>query len=291
MKDWGRLITAMVTPFDSNLEIDYGKAAELAGDLAEKGTTALVVSGTTGEAPTLTADEKFRLFRTVKEAVDIPVIAGIGTNSTSQTIEMGLKAVECGVDGALAVVPYYNKPPQASLYQHFKKVAEEVHLPILMYNIPGRTGRNMEAETTIALSKVPGIVAVKEASGDLDQATKIIQGTDSAFLVYTGEDSLTLPTIAVGGYGVVSVLSHVAGPQMSDMISAYVKGDTAKAASIHQSLYKLTKALFVTTNPIPVKCALNITGIEVGGLRLPLTEAGEDVRKLLEKELGDLNII
>ena len=170
-------------------------------------------------------------------------------------------------------------------------MAEEVPLPILMYNIPGRTGRNMDAETTIALSKISGIVAVKEASGDMDQTTRIILDTDSSFLVYTGEDSLTLPTIAVGGYGVVSVLSHVAGPQMSEMISAYVGGDTAKAASIHRSLHKLTKALFVTTNPIPVKCALNIMGIDVGGLRLPLTEADEDVRKLLETELGNLHII
>lgn len=228
MKEWGRLITAMVTPFDKELNVNYSKAVELAKKLISEGTTALVVAGTTGEAPTLTAEEKCELFRILKREVNVPIIAGIGTNSTRATIEMGKKAMDCNVDGALVVVPYYNKPNQEGLYRHFKAVAEEVNLPIMLYNVPSRTGDNMTSDTSIALSKIPNIVALKEAAGNIDQTTRVIEGCSQDFSVYTGEDNLTLPTLCVGGYGVVSVTSHVAGVQIRDMIDAYLAGDYKK---------------------------------------------------------------
>jgi len=291
MKEWGRLITAMITPFDQDLNVNYSKAVELAKKLINEGTTALVVSGTTGEAPTLTAEEKCELFKTLKREVNVPIIAGIGTNNTKATIEMGKKAMECGVDGALVVVPYYNKPNQEGLYAHFKAVAEEVNLPIMLYNVPSRTGGNMAAETSIALSKIPNIVALKEAAGNIDQTTKVVEGCSEDFLVYSGEDSLTLPTLCVGGYGVVSVASHVVGRQMSNMIDAYLAGNYKEAAKIHQSLSGIFDALFMTTNPIPVKAALNILGLEVGGLRLPLVEADFNVKERLKAEMKNLGIL
>jgi len=291
MKEWGRLITAMVTPFDESLNVNYSKAVELAKRLINEKTTALVVSGTTGEAPTLTSEEKCELFRVLKEAVNVPIIAGIGTNSTKATIELGRKAVECGVDGALVVVPYYNKPNQKGLYAHFKAVAEEVDLPIMVYNVPSRTACNLTAETTIALSKISNIVALKEAAGNLDQTTKVVEGCGKDFLVYSGEDSLTLPTLCVGGYGVVSVASHIVGVQIDDMINAYFSGNYKKAAELHQRLSGIFKALFITTNPIPVKAALNLMGLNVGGLRLPLIEADEDVKETLAIEMKKLNLL
>lgn len=291
MREWGRLITAMVTPFDQDLNVNYSKAVELAKKLVEEGSTALVVSGTTGEAPTLTAEEKCELFKTLKREVNVPIIAGIGTNSTKATIEMGKKAMESGVDGALVVVPYYNKPNQEGLYAHFRAVAEEVDLPIMLYNVPSRTGGNMAAETSIALSKIPNIVALKEAAGNIDQTTKVIEGCSEDFLVYSGDDSFTLPTLCVGGYGVVSVASHIVGMQMSNMIDAYLAGNYKEAAKIHQRLSGIFKALFITTNPIPVKAALNILGLEVGGLRLPLVEADTKVKEVLKDEMKKLGIL
>lgn len=291
MKEWGRLITAMITPFDQDLNVNYSKAVELAKKLVDEGTTALVISGTTGEAPTLTDQEKCELFRILKREVNVPIIAGIGTNNTRATIELGKKAVDCGVDGALVVVPYYNKPNQEGLYAHFKAVAEEVDLPIMLYNVPSRTGGNMTAETSIALSKIPNIVALKESAGDLDQTTKVVEGCSEDFLVYSGDDSLLLPTLCVGGYGVVSVASHVVGPQISNMIDAYLAGNYKEAAKIHQRLSGIFEALFITTNPIPVKAALNILGLEVGGLRLPLVEADSKVKDRLKVEMEKLGIL
>lgn len=291
MKEWGRLITAMATPFDEKLEVNYDAAASFAKKLVAEGTSALVIGGTTGEAPTLTSEEKCQLFRTVKEAVSVPVIAGIGTNSTRATIEMGKKASECGVDGALVVVPYYNKPPQQSLYEHFKRVAKEVDLPIMLYNVPGRTSCNLEAATAMALSKVSGIVALKEASGNLDQTTRIIRDAQKGFSVYTGDDPLTLPTLAIGGYGVVSVASMVVGPRMKQMIDAFFAGNVTEATRIHLELAEIIKALFAITNPIPVKAALNMMGIPLGGLRPPLTEAPEEVLKTLKTSLSKLGLL
>ncbi|HZJ58576.1 MAG TPA: 4-hydroxy-tetrahydrodipicolinate synthase [Clostridia bacterium] len=291
MREWGRLLTAMVTPFDKDMNVDYEKAARLGQRIVDDGTTALVVVGTTGESPTITDEEKYELFRTLKERVNVPIIAGIGTNCTRATIETGKLAVEAKADGVLVVVPYYNKPNQQGLFAHFKTVAEAIDLPMMPYNVPSRTGGNMEAETSIALSKIPNIVALKEASGDIDQITRIIAGCHRDFLVYSGDDGFTLPTLCAGGYGVVSVAAQVAGQKIRDMIEAYVDGNINKAAEIHRMLNPLFKALFVTTNPIPVKAALNLMGLDVGGLRLPLVEADDGVKEILNRELSALGLI
>jgi 4-hydroxy-tetrahydrodipicolinate synthase len=291
LKEWGRLVTAMVTPFDEHLNVDYERAALLAKKLVDEGTTALLVSGTTGESPTLSAEEKCELFRVVKEAVNVQVIAGVGTNNTKASIEMGMMAKSCGVDGILAVVPYYNKPPQEALFRHFKAIAEEVGLPMMLYNVPSRTSCNLEASTTVALSKVPHIAAIKEASGNLDQVVKIIKEAREGFLVYSGDDSLTLPILAIGGYGVVSTSSNVASAQMREMIDAFVGGDAERASKLHLKLFNLMKALFVTTNPIPVKAALNMLGFAVGGLRLPLVEANSEVEEVVKRALVELGLL
>ncbi|MDI6707379.1 MAG: 4-hydroxy-tetrahydrodipicolinate synthase [Bacillota bacterium] len=291
MQRWGSLITAMVTPFDEELNVNYGGAVELAKQLVEEGTTALTVCGTTGEAPTLTTDEKIKLFKEIKASVDVPVIAGIGTNSTKATIEMGRMAVECGVDGVLVVVPYYNKPNQEGIYRHFKAVAEEVKLPIMMYNVPGRTGGNMDAETVIELSRVENIVALKEASGNLSQVCEVIRRAKEGFNVYSGDDFLTIPIMAMGGAGVVSVASQVVGPMMRRMIDSFLEGDVKNAAQLHNKLKPIFDALFITTNPIPVKKALNLMGRNAGGLRLPMVDAGAYVEKILVEEMVKLGLL
>ncbi|NLJ40742.1 MAG: 4-hydroxy-tetrahydrodipicolinate synthase [Clostridiales bacterium] len=291
MREWGRLITAMVTPFNKDMDVDYEKACDLAQGIVDDGTTAIVASGTTGESPTITQDEKYELFRALKAKLNVPIIAGIGTNCTRATIETGKLAVKAGADGVLVVSPYYNKPNQQGLYAHFKAIAEAVDLPMMLYNVPSRTGGNMTAETTLALSKIPNIVAMKEASGNIDQITRIIAGCPKDFLVYSGDDAFTLPVMCAGGYGIVSVAAQVAGKQMRQMVDAFAKGDIDRAANVHQRLNPLINALFMTTNPIPVKAALKIMGRDAGGLRLPLTEADEKVKEALKKELRTLGII
>jgi 4-hydroxy-tetrahydrodipicolinate synthase len=291
MKSWGRVLVAMATPFNEQLEVDYEKAVALAKHLVKQGVTALVIAGTTGEAPTLTAEEKQRLFKVIKQAVDVPVIAGVGTNGTQATIKNAEDAEACGVDGLLVVVPYYNKPMQEGLYNHFKTVAEHTKLPIMLYNVPGRTSRNMDAETTIRLSKIPNITSMKEASGDLVQMTKIIRETDDDFVVYTGVDDIILPTLAIGGYGVVSVTGHVVAPQIKAMIDAYIRGEVQRAADIHQTLCAISQLLFIESNPTPVKAALNLLGIEVGSVRLPLSDVTDKTVNLLTEELKNLGIL
>jgi len=291
MKTWGRLLTAMVTPFNDQLEVDFDQAVALAQQLVNEGTTALVVSGTTGEAPTLSTAEKLELFRVLKEKLTVPIIAGIGTNSTSATISLALEARKCKVDGIMAVVPYYNKPNQECLYKHFKAIADEVPLPLMLYNVPGRTGTNIAAETVIELAKIKNIVALKEASGNLEQAGRIIKETADDFVVYSGDDSWTLPLLSIGGYGIVSVAAHVVGIKMSKMIEAYLAGDVEEAARLHLKLLPLFKDLFLTTNPIPVKAALNLKGFKVGGLRLPLSEASAEIKRVLRNDLVELGII
>lgn len=291
MKNWGRIITAMVTPFNDKLEVDYDQAIKFANKLVREGTTALVVCGTTGEAPTLISDEKLNLFKKIKQNVSVPVIAGVGTNSTAVTIENCKKALECGVDGLLIVVPYYNKPDQDSLYQHFKTIAEAVDGDIMLYNVPGRTGCNMLPETVEKLSKIENIVALKEASGNIVQFSEVIKRTPENFLVYTGDDVLTLPCLAVGGYGVVSVASQIVGVKMKEMIDSFLNGDLEKASKIHLQLLDAYNNLFIVSNPIPVKAALNMMGVKVGGLRLPLTTAKSNVEEILHKTLKDLKLI
>lgn len=291
MNNWGRLITAMVTPFDEDLNVNYDTAIKLAKTLVEEGNTALVITGTTGEAPTLTSEEKFKLYKTIKENVNVPIIAGVGTNSTNITIENSIDAKKAGADALLVVVPYYNKPDQDSLYAHFKKVAESVDLPIMLYNVPGRTGCNLMPETVKRLSEIDNIVALKEASGNIVQLSKIIKIVPKDFKVYSGDDIMVIPAMSVGAYGVVSVCSHVVSKEMKEMIDAFVKGDNLKARSLHLKLLNVFEKLFMITNPIPVKAALNMKGINVGGLRLPLTEAREYVLSEVRKELENLGIL
>lgn len=291
MKDWGRLITAMVTPFDENLNVNYKNAIELAKRLVSEGSTALVITGTTGEAPTLSREECNKLYSIIKRAVDVPIIAGVGTNSTKATIENIQGAIKAGVDGLLVVTPYYNKPDQDSLYSHFEKVANSTDLPIMLYNVPGRTACNLLPETVEKLSKIKNIVALKEAGGNVVQFSEVVKRVDKDFLVYTGDDVLTLPTLAVGGYGVVSVSAHIVGRDMKEMIEAFIAGDNEKATKIHLKLLGIYGTLFAVANPIPVKAALNILGVDVGELRLPLTKAKPEILEKIEKELKVLELI
>ncbi|QSF50118.1 4-hydroxy-tetrahydrodipicolinate synthase [Thermosynechococcus sp. TA-1] len=294
MTDFGRVITAMITPFTEDGAIAYDVAAELAQHLVANGSDGIVVCGTTGESPTLTWEEEFQLFQTVQQAVagKAKVIAGTGSNSTREAIHATAKAAELGLDGALLVVPYYNKPPQEGLYAHFQAIAKAVpDFPLMLYNIPGRTGQNLLPETVIRLAEYPNIVAIKEASGSLDQASALRAALPPTFRIYSGDDSLTLPLLAVGGYGVVSVASHLVGRRIQEMIQAFIQGDTATATAIHCQLLPLFKVLFVTTNPIPIKAALSLQGWAVGAPRLPLTSASDAVIDQLKPVLDALGLL
>lgn len=272
----GNVSTAMVTPFTKMGEIDYDKTTILIDHLIQNGTDSIVVCGTTGESPTLTQAEKEAFIAFTIEQVNkrIPVIAGTGTNATAESIENTKKAEELGADGIMIVSPYYNKPDQKGLYAHFAAIAEETKLPMLMYNIPGRSTINMTAETTIALSKITNIRAMKEASADLEQMANIIQGVDDGFAVYSGDDSLTLPLLSIGGNGIISVAAHIVGNEMQQMIQAFKDGKLQEAAAMHRSFIPLFTELFASPNPVPVKYALNKIGIEVGNVRLPLVGYG-----------------
>jgi 4-hydroxy-tetrahydrodipicolinate synthase len=278
MAEIGRLLTAMVTPFDDRGEVDYAQARRLARALLDSGSDGVVVSGTTGEAPTLTHEEKLRLFAEVKDTVDGRgvVIAGTGTYSTAESIELSKEAAQRGVDGLLLTVPYYNRPTQEGLFRHFEAIARSTSLPCIMYNIPGRTGTNMTAETTLRLSRVPNIVGVKEASGNFDQIARIVDGAGDGFRVWSGNDGDTLLIMAVGGYGVICVLSHLTGLQMKQLIESYLAGRVDEAAKLHRRLLTLNNALMtLASNPIPIKYALNQIGFRAGPPRLPLVEPDE----------------
>src|SRR5699024_1542279 len=281
--NFGQVLTAMVTPFDKNEKIDFEKLEILIDYLLENSTEGLVIAGTTGESPTLTTSEKLRLVKHVVHIVDkrVPVIAGTGTNQTKESIIMTKEATACGVDGIMLVAPYYNKPSQHGLYEHFKQIAASTNLPIMLYNIPGRSVVKMSAETIIRLSKIKNIVSIKEASGDLDQAAQIIEETDDDFSVYSGEDSLTLPMLSIGGKGIVSVASHIIGKDMGEMIKAYISGNSEKAASMHRKVLPIMDELFAAPSPTPVKEALEWKGIAVGGVRLPLIPLNNAEKKKL----------
>jgi len=286
---FGRLITAMVTPFTPDLELDLPRAGALASRLLDQGSQALVVCGTTGESPTVFYDQKLELFRAVIDAVGgrAPVIANVGDNCTADSVEFARKATSLGVDAIMCVVPYYNKPPQEGIYRHFRSIAEAVDVPVLLYNIPGRCVVNMTAETTLRLANdVENIVGVKEASGDLAQIARIVQGAPEGFEVLSGDDVMTLPMMGMGCTGVISVASHVAGPQMREMVEAHASGDHTRALSLHLHLLPLFKSLFMTANPIMVKDALAQCGFAVGTCRLPLvppsTEQSAELGRVLE---------
>ncbi len=294
MVNFGRVLTAMITPFNPDGTVNYEVTEKLAAHLADHGTDTLVVCGTTGESPTLSWDEEFELFRVVKNAVsgNAKVMAGTGSNSTTEAIAATQKAAKMGLDGSLQVVPYYNKPPQSGLYHHFKAIAQATSdLPIMLYNVPGRTSQNLLPETVAKLAEIPNIVAVKEASGDLDQASQIRQLTPTDFAIYSGDDSLTLPMLAIGGSGVVSVASHLVGLQLQQMIQAFESGQVQAATQIHLKLFSLFKALFITTNPIPVKEALKLQGWNVGSFRLPLCDPDEEVCAMLKTVMAELNLL
>lgn len=292
---FGRVLTAMVTPFNGDGSVNYGVAEKLADHLVNNGSDGLVICGTTGESPALDSDEKYQLLKVVKNAVGdrAKIVMGTGSNSTQKAIEETKKASDIGIDGSLQVVPYYNKPPQEGLYQHFGAIARSCpEVPIMLYNIPGRTGKNLEAETTAKLGQdFANIVAVKEASADLDQTAKINILAPSDFLIYSGEDFLTLPMMSVGCVGVVSVASHLVGKEMQTMIQCYEKGDNSQAQQIQKRLYPLFKVLFCNTNPIPVKYALQLQGWDVGGVRLPLCNLPSYQQQEVEKVLKDLALI
>jgi 4-hydroxy-tetrahydrodipicolinate synthase len=291
--DFGRVLTAMITPFKADGSVDYDLAARLAVHLVDNGSDTLVVCGTTGESPTLSWDEEYQLFSIILEAVAPKglVIAGCGSNSTEEAIAATQKAAKIGVHGCLQVVPYYNKPPQAGLYHHFEAIASSSPLPVLLYNVPSRTGQNLEPETVARLAKVKNIIGIKEASGNLDQASEIRRLTPPEFQIYSGDDSLTLPLLAVGAKGVVSVASHLVGTQLQQMIQAYSSGQVQQATEIHLRLFPLFKALFVTTNPIPVKAALKLCGWQVGSSRPPLCDTSEEINQKLEVVLKELDLI
>lgn len=291
---FGRVLTAMVTPFGEDGSVNYEVAEKLAAYLAERGSDGLVVCGTTGESPTLTWEEEYELFRVVQKAVagKAKVIAGTGSNSTKEAIAASQKAAKLGLDGSLQVVPYYNKPPQEGLYEHFKAIAQACpDLPIMLYNVPGRTSCNLEAETVAKLAQVDNIVAIKEASGNLEQACQIRRTTPPSFAIYSGDDFLTLPLLTLGGVGVVSVASHLVGEQMQQMIEAFTAGNNQLAQNIQLKLFPLFKVLFATTNPIPVKAALNLLGWQVGSLRPPLGELQLNLVEKLKIILKELDLL
>jgi 4-hydroxy-tetrahydrodipicolinate synthase len=294
MKELGRLITAMVTPFDADGKVDYQQAEKLAMALLKSGSDGLVLSGTTGESPTLTHEEELKLYTDVKKVVGKrgSIIAGTGSNSTIEAVEATLAAEKVGVDACLLVAPYYNKPTQEGLYQHFKKIAESTQLPCILYNVPSRTVVSIASETVIRLSQIPNIIGVKESSGNMEEIGKIIAGTPDKFVVWSGNDSDTLPMMSIGGYGIISVAAHLVGLQIKKMINAFLAGKNAEAAAIHLKLMPLMKTLFVVSNPVPVKYALNQVGFNVGQTRLPLVEPDEksaaQIREVLKKYEIDL---
>ncbi len=292
--DFGRVLTAMITPFQPDGSVNFMLAEQLAVHLVEQGSDTLVVCGTTGESPTLTWDEEYELFKVVHQAVasKAKVIAGTGSNSTQEAIAATQKAAKIGLDGSLQVVPYYNKPPQAGLYEHFKAIALACpDVPLLLYNVPGRTGQNLQPETVARLAEISNIVGLKEATGNLDQASEIRRLTKSEFHLYSGDDNLTLPLLAIGATGVVSVASHLVGTKIQQMIQAFTTGQVQAATEIHLQLFPLFKALFATTNPIPIKTALRLKGWDVGSTRLPLVEAPESLSHTLKAVLSELALL
>lgn len=291
---FGRMLTAMVTPFDADGGLDVPRAQELAVRLLDQGSDGLIVCGTTGESPTVFYDQKIELFKAVIEAVDgrAPIVANAGDNCTDDSVDFARKVVELGVDAIMAVVPYYNKPPQEGLFRHFCAIASAVDVPVILYNIPGRSVINMEPDTILRVAhECPNVVAVKQANSDLSQTAAILAGAPEGFEVLSGDDELTLPMMGLGGSGVISVVSHVAGPRFKEMIDAHAAGDHTRALRIHLELLPLMKALFMTANPIMVKKALELQGFPVGGVRLPLVEPTDAQSAELERIMRGVGVL
>ncbi|HEV3102435.1 MAG TPA: 4-hydroxy-tetrahydrodipicolinate synthase [Candidatus Dormibacteraeota bacterium] len=287
----GRLLTAMLTPFKSDGSVNYEAAEKLAVMLVADGSDGVVVSGTTGESPALSDDEKIELVKAIKKAIPgKSVVAGTGSNDTHHSVKLSERAMKAGADALLAVVPYYNKPPQEGMFQHFRAISEVG--PTIMYNIQGRTAINMTAATTLRCAELPGIVGVKEASGDLDQMGLVCAGKPADFKVWSGDDSWTLPLLAVGGYGVICVVSHIAGRSMRKLIAAYEENDNDEARRIHLGLLPVIKTLMtMAANPVPIKSAVNAMGFPVGPFRLPLVPLTDaQLKSVMQtiREAGDL---
>ena len=290
---FGRILTAMVTPFKENGEVDYELAIKLSNHLCENGSDGIVLCGTTGESPTLSWAEQHNLFVAVKGSLNSrsKVIVGTGSNCTSEAIEATKKAYEFGADGALVVVPYYNKPPQEGLYNHFSSIATEASdLPLMLYNIPGRTGCNLLPTTVNKLMDFPNILSIKAASGRIEEVTELRAACGSNLFIYSGDDSLLLPMLSVGAVGVVSVASHIVGLQLKMMIESFHKGEVSIALDIHERLQPLFKALFETTNPIPIKAALELKGWQVGSPRNPLTPLIKEKKENLFQVIQNLSL-
>ena len=295
-KTLGRLITAMVTPFKENMEVDYEQAKKLAKALLDSGSDGLAVAATTGESPTLTWDEEMQLFAEIKSAVGNrgTIVAYTGSNSTAEAVEATQKAEEIGVDACLTVVPYYNKPSQEGLYQHFKAIAQSTSLPCILYNVPSRTITSLTADTVVRLSQIDNIVGIKEASGNMEHVSSIISNARQGFLVWSGNDSDNFAIMALGGYGAISVAAHLVGKQIKEMMDKVLGGKIAEAAAIHRHLLPLVNSLFILSNPVPLKYALNQIGFNVGGPRLPLVPPDEKsaatIRETLKKFKIDLKM-
>ncbi|MCA1595592.1 MAG: 4-hydroxy-tetrahydrodipicolinate synthase [Chloroflexi bacterium] len=293
MREPGRLITAMATPFRDDGSLDEEGAGRLATVLVVTGTETVLVNGTTGESPVLSHDEKFRLLRAVRAAVGsrVPVMMGTGTNNTAESAALTREAEDAGADSILVVAPYYNKPPQEGLYQHFRVVAAATKLPVMLYNVPTRTVTDILPETVVRLTETENIFAIKEASGQITRTSEILAQARPGFRVYSGDDVSTLAMMALGAHGVVSVASHLVGRQIGSLIEAHLCGEPEKAAGIHRRLAPLIRALFVTVSPIPLKAALRLMGLPGGGLRLPLVEASPAEAAAVREALEELNLL
>lgn len=291
---FGRLITAMITPFDNERNLDLERCAEFADRLVKDGTDALAVCATTGESPTIFYPQKIEVIKTVIEAVDgrAKIIANVGDNCTQDTIDFARDVEKLGVDGLMCVVPYYNKPPQEGLYQHFKTIAESVNLPVILYNIPGRCVTNMTAETTLRLAhNVKNIVAIKEASGNMEQIKQIIDNAPEGFVVYSGDDSATYDIMKMGGAGVVSTISNIATARMKEIVDLCAAGKWDEAKAANDKLLPMMDGLFETTNPILVKEALKLVGFPVGGVRLPLVDATPEQSNRLAAIMHEVGVL
>jgi len=290
---FGSVVTAMVTPFRGDHAVDLDRAQELASSLVGSGSDAIVVAGSTGESPTLTHKEKAELFRAVGEAIRgrAKLICGTGTYSTAESLELTQAAEDAGADGLLVVTPYYNKPPQRGLVAHFERIAEATELPMILYNIPGRTATRIEHETLLQLAQRRNIVAVKDSTGDFQSITKLVAEGPDGFEVYSGDDWATFGYLCLGAVGVVSVASHLVGPQIRQMIELIETGDVPAARKIHESLSPLFNALFVTSNPIPLKAALEMVGRPCGDPRLPLVPATAEEKARVRRALEDAGLL
>jgi 4-hydroxy-tetrahydrodipicolinate synthase len=290
---FGELITAMVTPFDEDNKVNLEEASKLMEHLIKSESDGILLAGTTGESATLTDEEKIGLFKfgVKRFKSKTKIIAGTGTNDTGHSVELSMEAQKAGVDCLLCVNPYYNKPSQAGLCRHFEKIASSVKIPIILYNVPSRTACNISAKTVIELSKIENIIGVKEASSDFKQIAEIIGGADEGFLVYSGNDGDTLPMLSIGAHGVISVASHLVGKDIKKMINAFKTGRTVEAAKLHNWLLDIFYGIFITTNPVPVKTALNLKGFNAGGVRLPLCEMTDEELGLFKNILGKYKLI